>query len=144
MEEMLGKFQNDLGNISGEIRALQDQSQSMSVRLRNRKAAELGLGSFLDSLALPAPLIDGILQPQSDVAFQAHGLRCIKLDRRQSACRLHIFISCMTGGAAHADYTFCRQGGQLGTVLVAVAADIPCGERIAQGFTSSTVVHKAS
>ena len=71
MEEMLGKFQSDLGNISLEIRALQEQSQSMSVRLRNRKAAELQLGSFLDSLALPAPLIDGILQPQSDVAFQA-------------------------------------------------------------------------
>ena len=71
MEEMLGKFQNDLGNISSEIRALQEQSQSMSVRLRNRKAAELQLGSFLDSLALPAPLIDGILQPQSDSAFQA-------------------------------------------------------------------------
>ena len=43
----------------------------MSVRLRNRKAAELQLGSFLDSLALPAPLIDGILQPQTDAAFQA-------------------------------------------------------------------------
>lgn len=139
MEEMLGKFQNDLGNISGEIRALQDQSQSMSVRLRNRKAAELGLGSFLDSLALPAPLIDGILQPQSDAAFQAHGLRC---NRRQSACRPHIFLSCMTGGAAQADYTFCRPGGQLGTVLVADAADIPWGECSAQGLTSSTVVHK--
>jgi len=71
MEEMLGKFQSDLGNISTEIRALQEQSQSMSVRLRNRKAAELQLGSFLDSLALPAPLIDGILQPKSDAAFQA-------------------------------------------------------------------------
>ncbi|KAK9822680.1 hypothetical protein WJX81_008329 [Elliptochloris bilobata] len=72
MEETLGKFQNDLGNISSEIRALQEQSQSMSVRLRNRKAAELQLGSFLDSLALPAPLIDGILQPHSDAAFQEH------------------------------------------------------------------------
>ena len=71
MEEMLGKFQSDLGNISTEIRALQEQSQSMSVRLRNRKAAELQLGAFLDSLALPAPLIDGILQPKSDAAFQA-------------------------------------------------------------------------
>ena len=90
MEEMLGKFQNDLGNISSEIRALQDQSQSMSVRLRNRKAAELGLGSFLDSLALPAPLIDGILQPQSDAAFQARGLRCIMQDRVCSAFGVHI------------------------------------------------------
>ena len=54
MEDMLGKFQSDLGNISSEIRALQEQSQSMSVRLRNRKAAESRLGTFLDNLALPA------------------------------------------------------------------------------------------
>jgi Vps52 / Sac2 family len=40
MEEMLGKFQNDLGNISSEIRSLQEQSQSMSVKLKNRKSTE--------------------------------------------------------------------------------------------------------
>ena len=69
MEQMLGKFQADLGNISSEIRALQEQSQSMSVRLRNRKAAEAKLGSFLDNLALPPSLIDGILLAPPDTGF---------------------------------------------------------------------------
>ena len=69
MEEMLGKFQSDLGNISSEIRALQEQSQSMSVRLRNRKAAEARLGTFLDNLALPPSLIDGILLAPPDAGF---------------------------------------------------------------------------
>lgn len=69
MEEMLGKFQSDLGNISSEIRALQEQSQSMSVRLRNRKAAEAKLGTFLDNLVLPPALIDGILLAPPDAGF---------------------------------------------------------------------------
>ena len=69
MEEMLGKFQADLGNISSEIRALQEQSQSMSVRLRNRKAAEARLGAFLDNVAIPPSLIDGVLLAPPDAGF---------------------------------------------------------------------------
>ncbi|CAL5229904.1 g13324 [Coccomyxa viridis] len=72
MEDMLGKFQSDLGNISNEIRALQEQSQSMSVRLRNRKAAESRLGTFLDNLALPPSLIDGVLLAPPDAGFAEH------------------------------------------------------------------------
>lgn len=41
MEEMLGKFQSDLGNISSEIRTLQEQSQSMSIKLKNRKIMQV-------------------------------------------------------------------------------------------------------
>ena len=37
MEEMLSKFQNDLGSISSEIQILQDQSHSMSIKLKNRQ-----------------------------------------------------------------------------------------------------------
>ena len=69
MEEMLGKFQADLGNISSEIRALQEQSQSMSVRLRNRKAAEARLGAFLENVAIPPALIDGVLLAPPDAGF---------------------------------------------------------------------------
>ena len=65
MEEMLGKFQLDLGNISTEIRSLQEQSQSMSVRLRNRKATEQRLGGFIENVAIPASLIDGIMQSEA-------------------------------------------------------------------------------
>ena len=69
MEDMLGKFQADLGNISSEIRALQEQSQSMSVRLRNRKAAEARLGAFLENVAIPPALIDGVLLAAPDAGF---------------------------------------------------------------------------
>lgn len=37
MEELLSVFQSDLGNISGEIQSLQEQSTFMSVKLKNRK-----------------------------------------------------------------------------------------------------------
>jgi len=70
MEEMLGRFQGDLGNISTEIRSLQEQSQSMSVKLKNRKAAEQKLGAFLDNLAVPAGLIEGIVQRDVDDDYQ--------------------------------------------------------------------------
>lgn len=70
MEEMLGRFQGDLGNISTEIRSLQEQSQNMSVKLKNRKAAEQKLGTFLDSLAITGPLIDGIVQREVDEDYQ--------------------------------------------------------------------------
>lgn len=70
MEEMLGKFQGDLGNISTEIRALQEQSQSMSVKLKNRRAAEGRLGSFIEALALPPALVEGIMQSEVNETFQ--------------------------------------------------------------------------
>jgi len=37
MENMLGGFKRDLSDISGEIKSLQDQSISLSLRLANRK-----------------------------------------------------------------------------------------------------------
>jgi hypothetical protein len=74
----------------------------MSVRLRNRKAAEAKLGAFLDSLALPPALIDGVLLATPDGGFAV---------RRAS----HGQASCMqTGGSCwlpmlHAAYPRCRQ-----------------------------------
>jgi septal ring factor EnvC (AmiA/AmiB activator) len=40
MESMLSGFQGDLANISKEIKNLQDESISINIRLRNRKAVE--------------------------------------------------------------------------------------------------------
>lgn len=62
MEEMLGRFQGDLGAIGTEIRILQEQSAAMSVRLKNRQATEGRLAGFLDSLALSPQLIHTIVQ----------------------------------------------------------------------------------
>lgn len=48
MQDMLHGFQADLGGISDEIKHLQDESTTMSIRLRNRRAAEERLHKFLD------------------------------------------------------------------------------------------------
>ncbi|DBA84296.1 TPA: hypothetical protein ACH3X2_006350 [Trebouxia sp. C0005] len=72
MEDMLGKFQADLGNISTEIRALQEQSQTMSIKLKNRKGTEQKLSNFIESVAIPPALIDGILQTEVDETFHEH------------------------------------------------------------------------
>ncbi|GAB4822229.1 hypothetical protein N2152v2_009275 [Parachlorella kessleri] len=62
MEGMLGRFQGDLGNISSEIRTLQEQSQSMSVKLKNRKVMQEKLEHFIDNIAIPPSLIHSIMQ----------------------------------------------------------------------------------
>lgn len=49
MEEMLHGFQADLGEISAEIKHLQSDSLSMSIRLKNRREAETILHRFLDN-----------------------------------------------------------------------------------------------
>lgn len=67
---MLGRFQGNLGNISSEIRTLQEQSQGMSVKLRNRKAFEERLGGFLDNVAISSSLIEGIVNNPVDESYQ--------------------------------------------------------------------------
>ena len=62
METLLGGFQSDLANISSEIRTLQEQSMSMSVKLRNRKAAEALLGDFVENISVPPSLIEEIVE----------------------------------------------------------------------------------
>lgn len=66
MEEMLGRFQGDLAAIGTEIRTLQEQSATMSVRLKNRQATEGLLAGFLDSLALSPQLIHTIVQARDE------------------------------------------------------------------------------
>ena len=56
MENLLKSFQNSLGDVSKEIRHLQEQSLSMKIKLRNRKACESELRKFIDAVALPPDL----------------------------------------------------------------------------------------
>lgn len=48
MEEMLHGFQADLGEISSEIKHLQEDSLTMSIKLKNRRAVEEKLHLFLE------------------------------------------------------------------------------------------------
>ena len=76
--------QGDLGNISDEIKYLQDQSSSMSVQLSNRKvflftAGNVGsilfqklsqkLGDFLDNVAVTPQLIKSICESEVNEAY---------------------------------------------------------------------------
>jgi len=60
MENLLKGFQNSLGDVSSEIRHLQEQSLEMKIKLRNRKACEAELRKFIDAVALPPDLIQNI------------------------------------------------------------------------------------
>ncbi len=60
MQDMLLAFQADLGGISEEIRHLQDESLSMNVKLKNRRAVEGVLHEFLDRASLDADLLESV------------------------------------------------------------------------------------
>jgi len=60
MEAMLGQFQSDLGNISGEIQSLQDQSLSMNIKLKNRKKVQASLSDYVGGMSISDQLADTI------------------------------------------------------------------------------------
>lgn len=72
MESMLSGFQADLGNISEEIKYLQEQSSSMSVKLRNRKAVETKLSAFIEDIMLPKNLVNNICATEVNEAYIAY------------------------------------------------------------------------
>lgn len=61
MENLLGKFQSELGRVSEEIRQLQVQSQTMGTKLRNRRAFEQHLGAFVENMAVSEHTVVHIL-----------------------------------------------------------------------------------
>ncbi|KAG2196301.1 hypothetical protein INT46_008385 [Mucor plumbeus] len=66
MEELLSVFQSDLGNISGEIQNLQEQSTIMSIKLKNRKTVESRLGKALQGMVIPPFVIKKITEGDVD------------------------------------------------------------------------------
>lgn len=71
MEEMLHGFQADLGEISSEIKHLQDDSLSMSIRLKNRRAAENVLHKFLEQSSLMPRTASAIVAEPVNEGFLA-------------------------------------------------------------------------
>ena len=72
MESMLRGFQGDLSQISAQIKFLQDESLSMNVKLRNRKAAETQLSSFIQQIVVPPDLITNICESEVNEAYLAY------------------------------------------------------------------------
>jgi len=71
MQEMLLGFQADLVGISDEIKHLQEESLSMNVKLRNRRAVESGLKGFLENVVVPPAMVSHICSGEvSDLRTQ--------------------------------------------------------------------------
>ncbi|KAL1530751.1 hypothetical protein AB1Y20_001650 [Prymnesium parvum] len=69
MESMLRGFQTDLASISAQIKYLQDESLSMNVKLRNRKAAESQISGFIQQIVVPPNLISAICEGEVNEAY---------------------------------------------------------------------------
>lgn len=70
MEDMLSKFQTDLGSISSEIQSMQDQSHCMNIQLRNRKAVREVLYKYVGDISVTEHLIQHINEtPASEREF---------------------------------------------------------------------------
>lgn len=70
MQEMLLGFQADLVGISDEIKHLQEESLSMNVKLRNRRAVEGSLKGFLEQVVLPPAMVSSICGNEVRLAAQ--------------------------------------------------------------------------
>ena len=95
MESMLRGFQGDLANISAQIKYLQDESYSMNIKLRNRKAAETQLSSFIDNLVVPPQLVNNISEGEVNEAYLEYVL---ELNKKTSFARQE--ATSMTSAAA--------------------------------------------
>eukprot|EP01040_Poterioochromonas_malhamensis_P021620 gene21620-26132_t len=69
MEEMLHGFQADLGEISSEIKHLQEASISMSIKLKNRRLAAEKLHAFLEKTNIPPSVLSHITSPHVHEGF---------------------------------------------------------------------------
>lgn len=69
MEEMLHGFQADLGEISTEIKYLQDDSLSMSIRLKNRRLSEAILNKFLEKASIMPFVASSIISSNINEEF---------------------------------------------------------------------------
>jgi vacuolar protein sorting-associated protein 52 len=68
IENLLQRYQHDLGTVSTDIKELQARSSDLNVRLRNRRALQGGLGDFVERVALLPSLIHAVMEspPESD------------------------------------------------------------------------------
>lgn len=62
IESLLGRYAKDLATISTDIRVLQEQSQAMNMKLKNRRALKSGLSDFVERVVLLPSLIHAIME----------------------------------------------------------------------------------
>ena len=62
MENLLSGFQRDLGSISSDINQLQEQSNTMALKLKNRKSVSTDLSLFIQNIFIPEGLVKKICE----------------------------------------------------------------------------------
>ncbi|KAI9004736.1 Sac2 family-domain-containing protein [Gaertneriomyces semiglobifer] len=72
MELLMTGFQADLGNISGEIQTLQEQSQLMNIKLKNRMDVQQKMNTILDGVVISPDLIRKISEGEVNEFFLQH------------------------------------------------------------------------
>ena len=83
MQTFLTSFQTDLSGISSEIKVLQDESLNMNIKLRNRRAVEGKLKSFLDQVILPEKMIKVLVEGNVDDEYMKN---IVLLDEKLHYC----------------------------------------------------------
>jgi hypothetical protein len=87
LEALLASFQLRLGQLASDIKALQESSLSLSMRLANRRAAEASLSSLVLRLTVPPELSKGLAE--CDVESEHFSLLLSQLgDKLDSLARL--------------------------------------------------------
>ena len=69
MQQMLQTFQSRLGGISDDIKHLQDDSLSMNIKLKNRRAVEGRLQTFLEGIVVPPALVVSICDSEVNESY---------------------------------------------------------------------------
>ncbi|KNC96426.1 uncharacterized protein SPPG_08323 [Spizellomyces punctatus DAOM BR117] len=75
METLMSGFHSDLGTVSAEIEILQEQSHSMSIKLKNRTSIQQLLNTVLDGVVINPDLIRKICEGESQ---QGQHIRAFK------------------------------------------------------------------
>ena len=72
IEGLLAQYAKDLATISTDIRILQEQSQAMNMKLKNRRALKTGLSEFVERVVLLPSLIHAIMEaPPTSTDFSS-------------------------------------------------------------------------
>ncbi|TPX61117.1 hypothetical protein SpCBS45565_g07345 [Spizellomyces sp. 'palustris'] len=72
MEALMSGFHSDLGTVSAEIEILQEQSHSMSIKLKNRTSIQQLLNTVLDGVVINPDLIRKICEGEVNEFFLQH------------------------------------------------------------------------
>jgi vacuolar protein sorting-associated protein 52 len=84
MEIMLQSFQDSLGEISKEIKTLQDQSNELNVKLTNRTKAEEYLSEFVKMVSISSNLVTDVTKNEANDKYLENLIGKIKATNQKN------------------------------------------------------------